>query len=71
MINGNDNRGLILYSRTRRSDNDDNATTLTIPKELAKELDIENCKVSMTVLFDYKGSKHLMITKHYREIVLD
>lgn len=67
----NDNRVMILYSRTNSSDSDEKATTLTIPKAFAQELDIENCRVSMTIMHDCDGSKHLMITKYYREIITD
>lgn len=71
MINGKDSSSLILYSRTDSSNSDDNITTLTIPKEFAKELDIENCRVSMTVLNDFGGRKHLLVSKYEREIVLN
>jgi hypothetical protein len=71
MINGKESKSLILYSRTDSSDSDDNITTLTIPNDLAKELDIENCKVSMTVLCDFGGCKHLLVSKFRKEIVLN
>jgi hypothetical protein len=71
MINGKGNRSLVLYSRTYSSDDDDNATVLTVPKEFAKELDIENCKVLMTLLCDFSGRKHLLISKYHKEIVLN
>ncbi|HEX5187604.1 MAG TPA: hypothetical protein VFV86_12010 [Nitrososphaeraceae archaeon] len=44
---------------------------MTVPKEFAKELDIENCKVSMTLLRDFNGRKHLLVSKYYREITMD
>jgi len=45
MSNNNDDKSLVLYGRTYSSD--DNSITLIIPKQFAKELDIENCKVSI------------------------
>jgi hypothetical protein len=71
MINGKDNRTSVLQGRTYSSDSDDNTTTLSIPKEFAKELDIENCKVSITVLHGLGGRKHLIISKYHKEIVLN
>lgn len=73
MSNVRRNGSVVVYGRTCSSDSgdDDNATTLTIPKELAKELDIENCKVSITVLHNFNGHKHLLISKYHKEIVLD
>jgi hypothetical protein len=68
MSNVNRNCSVIPYSRTCRSDSDDddNAITLTIPKEL----DIENCKVSITVLHYFNNCKHMLIYKCHKEIVL-
>jgi hypothetical protein len=76
MSNVKRNGSVILYGRTYRSDSDDDnddggdAITLTIPKEIAKELDIENCKVSITVLQNFNGRKHLLVSKYYNEIVV-
>ena len=71
MLNGKDGKSLVLHGITYSSNSDDNTTTLSIPKEFAKELDIENCKVSITVLHGFGGHKHLIISKYHREIVLD
>jgi hypothetical protein len=77
MSNVKRNGSVVVYGRTYRSDSgDDNddggdATTLTIPKEIAKELDIENCKISITVLHNFNGREHLLISKYDREIGLD
>jgi hypothetical protein len=70
-MNNKDSMTLVLYSRTYGSDSDDNITILTMPKEFAKELDIENCKVSMSILRDFRGHKHLLISKYHREIMVD
>ena len=51
--------------------NIDNSTTLTIPLELAKELNIENSKVTIYLLYDYEGSKHFLMSKFHREIVIN
>ena len=71
MTNGKDDRSLVLHGRTYSSNSDNNTTTLSIPKEFAKELDIENCKVSLTVLRDFNCRKHLLISKYYREITIN
>jgi hypothetical protein len=70
MINSEDNMPLVLYSRTYSSDSDNDATVLTVPKEFAKELDIENCKISITVLHDFKGRKYLLVSKYHKEIII-
>ncbi|MDP8907434.1 MAG: hypothetical protein M3M88_07930 [Thermoproteota archaeon] len=61
--------GPVLIGRTYR--NDDKSTLLIIPVDLAKHLQIENSKVSMSLLDDCDGDKHLVITKFYNEIVMD
>lgn len=58
-----------LIGKTIR-DIDNNSTALIIPKEFAKELDIKNSKVSMSLLDDFGGNKHLVVTKYHKEIVL-
>lgn len=50
---------------------DGNSTTLVIPKVFAKELQIENSRVSMSLIKDLDGNKHLLISKAYIEIVLE
>ncbi len=59
-----------LIGKTIR-DTDNNSTALIIPKEFAKEMGIENSKVSMTVLSDCDGDKHLLVTKFCKEIVIE
>ena len=50
---------------------DGNSTALVIPKEFAKELNIENSKVSISLIKDLDGKKHLLVSKAYVEIVLE
>jgi hypothetical protein len=71
MINTEDNTDILIGITYRNNDDHDNSTSLTIPSEFAKELDIENSKVSLSILEDCEGEKHLMVSKHYREIVID
>lgn len=52
-------------------DNDNNSTALIIPNEFAKSLDIENSKVLMSMLNDFDGNRHLLISKYYKEIVIN
>lgn len=59
-----------FIGRIQQDENDD-STTLTIPLELAKELGMENSKVSVSLLYDYEGGKHLLISKLHREIIID
>jgi hypothetical protein len=65
-----DDVSVALIGKTLMND-DDNSTSLVIPKEFAKELGIENAKVSMCLLDDCDGDKHLLVTKYHREIVID
>ncbi|MDP9016584.1 MAG: hypothetical protein M3M87_07525 [Thermoproteota archaeon] len=58
-----------LFRKTQ--DNDNDKTALIIPKEFAKELDIGNSKVSMSLPDDFGGNRHLRVCKHYKEIVID
>ncbi len=60
----------VLVGKTIR-DIDNNSTALVIPMEFAKELDIENSKVSLSLLKDFDGNKHLVVSKYYMEIVID
>lgn len=60
-----------VISKTIQDINEGNSTALIIPKEFAKELQIENTKVSMTLIKDLDGNKHLLISKAYMEIVLE
>ncbi len=61
-----DNR---LIGRTIRDINN-NSTALIIPKEFAKELNIENSKVAMFLLKDFDDNKYLAVTKYHKEIVI-
>ncbi len=69
MINTEDNND-ILIGTTCRND-DDKTTSLTIPKEFARKLEIENTKVSMSLVNDCEGNRHLLVSKFHREIVID
>ena len=60
-----------ILSNTIQDINDGNSTALVIPKEFAKELQIENSKVSMSLIKDLDGNKHLLVSKAYVEIVLE
>ena len=71
-IEENDGNGasVTLIGNTMR-DIDNNSTALIIPKEFAKELDIENSKVSMSLLDDFQGNRHLVVSKYYKEIAIE
>ena len=60
-----------IISKTIQDIIDGNSTALVIPREFAKELQIENSKVSMSLIKDLDGNKHLLVSKAYVEIVLD
>ncbi len=59
-----------VIGRTYRNDYD-GSTGLSIPKEFAKALDIESSKVSMSIMDDFEENKHLVVTKHHTEIIID
>ena len=61
---------ITIFGRTF-DDSTNNSTNLSIPKELAKELQIENSKVSMKVVFDQEGNLHLLVSESFREIVIE
>ena len=42
-----------------------------IPAEIAKKLQIENSKVSMSLLDDFEGDRYLIVSKCQIEIVID
>lgn len=65
----NDAEGIPRIGKTIR-DIENNSTALIIPNEFAKGIDIENSKVSMFLLDDFQGNKHLIVSKHYKEIVI-
>jgi hypothetical protein len=54
-----------IIGKTIQDINDGNTTALVIPNEIAKELKIENSKVSMSLIKDLNGKKHLLVTKAY------
>jgi antitoxin component of MazEF toxin-antitoxin module len=60
-----------IIGKTIQDINDGNSTALVIPQEFAKELNIQNSKVSMSLIKDIVGNKHLLISKAYVEIVLE
>ncbi len=60
-----------IIGKTIQDINEGNTTALVIPKEFAKELQIENSKVSMSLIEDMNGNKHLLVSKAYIEIVLE
>lgn len=60
-----------IISKTIQDINDGNSTALVIPQEFARELQIENSKVSISLIKDLDGNKHLLVSKAYVEIVLD
>ena len=58
-----------IIGKTIQDINEGNSTALVIPKEFTKELQIENSKVSMSLIKDLDGNKHLLVSKAYVEIV--
>lgn len=66
----NDENGVTLIGRTIRDDNK-NSTALIIPKEFVRLMDIENSKVSMSVLEDFEGDRYLIVSKFHNEIVME
>ena len=59
-----------LVGRTCRNDYD-GSTALSIPKEFAEKLKIENSKVLVSLMEDYDGAIYLMINKLYTEIIVN
>ncbi len=72
MSNIKENYGdsVTLIGKTLR-DNDNDSPALIIPKGFAKKVGIENSKVSMSLLDDLDGNKHIVLTKYYKEIVIE
>lgn len=66
----NDSNGTRLIGKTI-IDNDNNSIALIIPSEFAKELGIESSMVSMSLLKDFDGNKHLLVSKYHREITIE
>ena len=69
-IKENDGDSVLMIGKTNKND-DDNTTYLVIPNEFAKALDIENSRVSMSLLDDCDGDRHLLVTKYNKEIVIE
>ena len=67
-IKDNCSSNVTVIGRTYRGDE---STLLVIPNELAKNLQIENSKVSLLLLNDFDGNKHLVVTKFQKEIVIE
>ncbi len=59
-----------LVGRTCRNDYD-GSIALSIPKEFAEKLKIENSKVLVSLMEDYLGTKYLLINKVYTEITIN
>jgi hypothetical protein len=69
-IKENDGDDIKLIGKTIKDD-DNNSTALIILKEFVKALKIERSKVSISLLDDFSGDGHLVVSKYYREIVTD
>lgn len=54
-----------ILCKTIQDINGCNTTALVIPQEFAKELNIQNSKVSMSLIKDLDGNKHLLVSKAY------
>jgi hypothetical protein len=46
--------------------NDGNSTAMVIPKEFARELQIENYRVSMSIIVDPEDNGHLLVSEFQR-----
>jgi antitoxin component of MazEF toxin-antitoxin module len=51
-----------IVGKTIRDINDGNSTALVIPKEFARELQIENYRVSMSIIVDPEDNGHLLVS---------
>lgn len=60
-----------IMGKTIHDINDGNTTALVIPNEFARELNIQNSKVSMSLIKDLNGNKHLLVSKAYVVIALE
>lgn len=61
----------VTYVGKTIRDTDNNSTALIIPTEFAKELDIENSNVIISILNDFYGKRHLLVSKYSREILIN
>ena len=48
--------------------NDDDTLTLIVAEELSQELDVANCKVSITLCKDHGGNKCLVKSEPYKRL---
>ena len=55
-----------IVGKTIRDINDGNSTALVIPKEFARELQIENYRVSMSIIVDPEDNGHLLVSEFQR-----
>lgn len=60
--------GAAIIGRTYR--NDENSISITIPKEAANGLDLGS-KVMISLLENRDGDRSLLISRLYREIIID
>ena len=55
-----------IVGKTTQDINDGNSTALVIRKEFARELQIENYRVSMSILVDPEDNGHLLVSGFQR-----
>ena len=55
-----------IVGKTIRDINDGNSTALVIPKEFARELQIENYRVSKSIIVDPEDNGHLLVSEFQR-----
>ena len=62
----NIDENVILTGRIFRNEEDNDSTNPIISKEFAKELQIENYRVSMSIIVDPKDNGHLLVSEFQR-----
>jgi hypothetical protein len=55
-----------IVDKIIRDINDGTSTALVIPKEFARELQIENYRVSMSIIVDPEDNGHLLVSEFQR-----
>ncbi len=60
-----------ILGKTIQDIDNGNSTALVIPEEFAKELQIENSRVAISMIKDLDGNKHILISKLHREILIE
>ena len=55
-----------IVGKTIRDINDGNSIALVIPKEFARELQIENYRVSKSIIVDPEDNGHLLVSEFQR-----